>query len=93
MRPVDVCLSVTLTLASGGAFGADAQPGRLLYETHCGTCHYEKLHERKTSAISTIVALKVEVAKWAAQTNRRFTQAELDDIAEYLNQSHYRLAK
>ena len=43
--------------------------------------------------IDNFAALKSEVAKWAQQTSRRFTPAEIDDIAEYLNQSHYRVAK
>ena len=51
------------------------------------------MHDRKSTIIDSIAALKVEVAKRAAQTGRRFTPAELDDIAEYLNRSHYRLEK
>lgn len=93
MRRAELCLSVCLALVAGDAAATDPQQGRLLYETHCGTCHYEKLHDRKTTNINTLAALKVEVAKWAAQTNRRFTPAEIDDIAEFLNRSHYKLAK
>ena len=93
MRVAEACSCALLALFAGAALAADPQQGKPLYETHCGTCHYEKLHNRKTTNIKTIVALKLEVAKWAAQTNRRFTQAELDDIAEYLNESHYRLAR
>lgn len=75
------------------ALAADPQQGKVLYETYCGTCHYEKLHERKATLIDTFAALKVQVAKWSPQVNRSFSPAELDDIAEYLNQSHYRIAK
>ena len=75
------------------ALAADPQQGKVLYETYCGTCHYEKLHERKATLIDTFAALKVQVAKWSLQVNRSFSLAELDDIAEYLNQSHYRIAK
>jgi len=71
----------------------DAQHGRLLYETHCGSCHYEKIHTRKSTRIDTLAALKGEVARWSLQTSRRFTPAEIDDIAAYLDRSHYRLAK
>ncbi len=93
MRPADICISVFLVLGSSQVFAADPQSGKLLYETHCGTCHYEKIHDRKTTKIDTIAALKLEVSKWSAQTVRRFTPAELDDIAEYLNQSHYRISR
>ena len=91
MRVADALFGVSLALSMTVTSAADAPTGKLLYETHCGTCHYEKLHERKVSKVSTLAALRAEVAKWAAQTNRQFTPAELDDIAEYLNQSHYKL--
>lgn len=80
-------------LYAGAAQAADARLGQELYETHCGGCHYERLHSRKKSVITSLAALKLEVAKWAAQTDRRFTAGELEDIIEYLNQSHYRIAK
>jgi mono/diheme cytochrome c family protein len=86
-------LATGLALGAGTALAADPQQGRLLYETYCGTCHYPKLHERKATKIESFAALKEEVAKWAAQTPRHFTPGEIDDITEYLNQSHYRVAK
>ena len=82
-----------LSLASGAGYAADPQLGRTLYETHCGTCHYLKLHDRKNTLIDSYAALKVQVARWAAQTGHSFTPAELDDITEYLNQSRYQIAK
>jgi mono/diheme cytochrome c family protein len=93
MRPAEACAFLLLALAAGQALAADPQQGKVLYETYCGTCHYEKLHERKATKIESFAALKTEVAKWAAQTPRRFTPGEVDDIAEYLNQSHYHVAK
>jgi len=75
------------------AAAQDAQRGRELYETHCLGCHYERIHKRdpSRSLIRTLPQLRVEVAKWAAQTGRPFTVEDLDDIAEYLDRSHYRL--
>lgn len=93
MRPAELCISICLAAGSMQALAADPQQGKVLYETYCGTCHYEKLHERKATLIDTFAALKVQVAKWSPQVNRSFSPAELDDIAEYLNQSHYRIAK
>ncbi len=93
MRAAKACAAMVLVLGAGQAVAADPQQGRVLYETYCGTCHYPRVHERKTTKIDSYAALKSEVAKWAQQTSRRFTPAEIDDIAEYLNQSHYRIAK
>jgi len=73
----------------------DEERGRLLYETHCTGCHYERVHkrDRAKSDVSTLAQLRVEVARRAADTKRPFTVEDLDDIAEYLNRSYYRLRK
>jgi cytochrome c553 len=73
----------------------DAARGRELYETNCLGCHYERIHKRDParSLVRTLPQLRVEVARRAAQTGWRPSAEDVDDIAEYLNQSHYRLAK
>jgi cytochrome c len=73
----------------------DAERGQLLYETHCTGCHYERIHkrEREKSRVRTLAELRVEVVRRAADTRRPFTVEDLDDIAEYLNRSYYRLEK
>jgi mono/diheme cytochrome c family protein len=73
----------------------DAARGRELYETHCLGCHYERIHKRDParSLVRTLPQLRVEVARRAELTKRRFAVEDLDDIAEYLNQTHYHLAK
>ena len=74
------------------AAAADAGRGRIRYETHSLTCHYERLHERarERSLVRSLAGLRVEVAERAALTGRGFTIEDLDDIAEYLNRSHYK---
>lgn len=69
----------------------DLQRGKLLYETYCATCHTEKLHGRDRTVVKSMADLRDQVVRWAKQTKRSFTLDELDDIALYLNQSHYRL--
>lgn len=77
------------------AVAQDAAQGRVLYETHCLACHYERIHKRdpSRSLVKTHAGLRVEVAKRAGLTGRAFTPGELDDIAEYLDRSHYKLQK
>ncbi len=77
------------------AAAADAARGRILYQTHCLTCHYERLHERprERSRVHTLTQLRIEVAERAALTGQRFTVDDLDDIAAYLNASHYSFEK
>ena len=89
-----VALVLILLLAAPG-WAQDAQRGKALYELHCLTCHYERIHDRDParSMIRTFTGLRLEVAQRAANTGQRFTLEDLDDIAEYLNRTHYRLEK
>ncbi|TAK52141.1 MAG: hypothetical protein EPO27_01750 [Betaproteobacteria bacterium] len=92
-RPLRIAAAVLLSAAALPGAAQDAARGRQLYETHCGGCHYERVHQRERSRwqVSSLASLRVEVARWAAQLKRPFTLEDLDDIAEYLNRSHYKL--
>jgi len=92
MKKAMVFLLTTLALP---AWAQDARRGQALYELHCLTCHYESIHKRdpSRSPVKSQAQLRAEVEQRAALTGRRFTAEDLDDIAEYLNRSHYRLAK
>jgi len=87
-------IALVLMLATP-AWPQDAQRGKALYDTHCIACHYERIHKRdpSRSLIRSLAQLRVEVAQRAALTAQRFTVEDLDDIAEYLNRTYYRLEK
>jgi mono/diheme cytochrome c family protein len=87
--------AVALAAIALPAQAQDADRGKLLYETHCLSCHYERIHKRDParSVVRSIATLKLEVGRRAEQTGRRFTIQDLDDIAEYLARSHYKLDK
>lgn len=74
---------------------ADAARGKQLYETHCGGCHYERVHDRprERSIVHSMAELRSQVAERAALTGRPFTLEDIDDIAAYLNVSHYGFTK
>ena len=89
-------LALALCLVALPAIAQDAGRGKLLYETHCGGCHYERVHQRDRakSSIKSLSDLRDEVALRAGQTQRpSFTLEDLEDIAEYLDRSHYKLAR
>ena len=90
-----VLLILALAAAALPAAAQDARRGRLLYETHCGGCHYERVHERPRdrSRVQSLADLRDEVARRAALTGQRFTLEDLADLAQYLNRSHYRLSR
>jgi mono/diheme cytochrome c family protein len=85
-------LAGLLVLFAGSAAAQDDPArGRLLYETHCGACHYERVHQRMRTKIRDLPDLRDEVGRWSAQTKRTWTLDELEDVVQYLNASHYRL--
>jgi mono/diheme cytochrome c family protein len=91
MRAITSASLLAALLLSGAAHAQNIDRGRLLYDTHCATCHTERLHTREKSTIQSYGALRAEVGRRAAQTNRRFSPDELEDIIEFLDRSHYRL--
>lgn len=84
------CASLILFFLPLIAAAQDSGRGRLLYETHCGTCHYERVHQRIKSDVKELADLRDTVARWASQTKHNFTLEELEDVVTYLNESHYR---
>jgi len=88
-------VAILIALGALPAAAQDAERGRALYETHCLECHYERIHKRDParSLVRSHAGLREEVAKRAALTKRRFTVEDLDDIAEYLDRSHYKFQK
>ena len=95
MKPRNVralAVAILCALAALPAWAQDAQRGKALYETHCLVCHYERIHKRDParSLVGTQAQLRNEVVNRAALTKQRFTIEDLDDIAEYLDLTHYR---
>ena len=86
---------IVIGLLAGAALAQDPQRGQQLYETHCLSCHYERIHKRdpSRSLVRSLSGLRVEVARRAEQVTPRLSLEDLDDIAEYLNRSHYRFEK
>jgi len=82
--------SLLLLLFPLAAAAEDAARGRLLYETYCGGCHYERVHDRLRTEVKDLSDLRDMVARWAPQTKRTFSLDEREDIVQYLNESHYR---
>ena len=60
-------LFLTLAAASLAAQAQDVQRGQLLYQTYCGGCHYERVHERLRPSVKDLAELRDMVARWAPQ--------------------------
>ena len=93
MRKTSAMLAIAAF--AGPVLAQDPQRGRQLYEMHCVSCHYDRIHKRdpSRSIVRSLTALRVEVARRAEQVKRPFSPEDVDDIAEYLNRSHYKFEK
>ena len=88
MRLPFIALLLLVPCAAGAQ---DPERGRLVYQTHCGSCHSERTHdERLRPAVKDLADLRDMVARWAPHSKRTYTLDELEDIVQYLNESHYR---
>jgi hypothetical protein len=85
-------LLVLFTCVSAAA--QDADRGRMLYETQCGSCHYERVHQRprERAKVKNLDQLRDEVYLRAGQTGRPFTREDLSDLVAYLDRSYYGFA-
>jgi mono/diheme cytochrome c family protein len=90
-----ILLACLLAAAAVPASAQDAERGRVLYETFCMGCHYERVHERprERSLVKSLTDLRSQVARRSELTRMRFTPQDVDDVAEYLNRSHYKFQK
>lgn len=85
-------LALALAFVAVPAAAQDANRGKLLYETHCGGCHYERVHERPRErlTVKSLAALRDEVYLRAGQTKRPYTLQDLEDLVAYLNRDFYK---
>jgi mono/diheme cytochrome c family protein len=79
------------TAQAGEAVDADAQRGRLLYETHCIGCHTTQAHWRDKRIVKTWEDLLYQVTRMQANAGQQWNVAEVVDVAAYLNEQFYKL--
>ena len=89
-QAIAILWPLLLALPAFAVQAQDAARGRELYQTHCGGCHYERVHDRLRTEVKDLSDLRDMVARWAPQTKRTFSLDEREDIVQYLNESHYR---
>ena len=91
-----VVLATVLAAASwsGGAsnaLGAEAERGRLLYETHCISCHDTRVHKRDSKIATNYDEIRTQVLRWQTNVFLRWTTSDIDAVATYLAQTFYKV--
>ena len=83
-------------LFSAVALVAPAQAelrGELLYATHCIACHTTQVHWRDQRIATDWTRLNAEVRRWQGTAARNWSEAEIVEVARYLNESIYRFSQ
>jgi mono/diheme cytochrome c family protein len=81
-------LSVVLSPAQSQSVSATR--GELLYEAHCGACHSTQMHWREKRLATNWDTLKAQVRRWQGTARLGWSEAEVVDVARYLNDTIYR---
>ena len=82
-----VAVALGTLLASASAFAQSR--GELLYVTHCGACHTSQIHWRAARAVTDWPSLVAQVRKWQDTATLGWTDADITDVARYLNDNTY----
>ncbi|MEO5695413.1 MAG: cytochrome c [Usitatibacter sp.] len=89
-------LLAALTAAAGivlatprTADGAEEVRGRALYESRCTSCHATSVHGRTKRVAADFEQVRAWVARWNRDIPVGWSDAEIDDVAAYLNNTYY----
>jgi mono/diheme cytochrome c family protein len=69
---------------------APAGRGELLYATHCAACHTVQMHWRDQKLAVDWRTLRAQVRRWQGVAQLGWTEADVDEVARYLNAAIYR---
>ena len=63
--------------------------GELLYTTHCIGCHTSQMHWRNDKQAYDWDSLKVQVRHWQGSAKLEWGDADIAEVARYLNDTVY----
>jgi hypothetical protein len=89
-----VLLATSLAAASWNAgswdaLGAEAERGRLLYETHCISCHDTRVHKRDSKVATNYDEIRAQVVRWETNVSLRWSDGDIDAVTTYLARMFY----
>ena len=88
-RTVELAVLATLCLAAHAQSGPPPTRGELLYTTHCVACHTTQVHWRDQNVATDWEHLKAEVRRWQHAAGLQWSEADVVEVARYLNDTIY----
>ncbi len=86
------CFFAAFPAAASAQVAAQSSRGELLYMTHCIACHTTAIHWRQKKLAVDWESLKRQVRRWAGNAGLAWTDADIAEVARYLNATYYRYA-
>jgi mono/diheme cytochrome c family protein len=80
------CAAAQAQTAPGGT----VTRGQVLYDTHCIGCHTAQIHWRDDKLATDWASLKEQVRRWQTRVGQGWTEADIVEVARYLNNAFYR---
>ena len=90
LRAAVALLALGLAALSGPLAAADAERGKILYETRCNACHQASVHGRSTRKAKSFDDVRAQVLRWSSEAGGSWARDDVDDVTLYLNQRFYR---
>lgn len=96
-----ICRAALVAAATSAAAWAHAQPtpqavstrGELLYANHCVECHTTEMHWRANRRAVDWDTLRFQVRRWQGVNSLGWTEADVNDVARYLNDTIYQFPR
>ena len=85
------CLLLVASFAAIAEKAADPRRGLLLYDTHCIACHTTDVHWRDKHIVQSWPDLIYQVNRMQGNAGQNWEQAEIIDVAAYLNEVFYQM--
>ncbi len=84
-------LTGVLAAASWNARAADTDRGRLLYDTHCVSCHDTKVHKRDDKIGTDYESIRAQVVRWQNNIALKWSDSDIDVVTTYLARTFYKV--
>lgn len=82
-------LLLGLSPASFAQSGESLARGRLLYGTHCISCHAAEIHWREKKLATDWSTLKMQVRRWQNVAQLEWSDDDIEQVTAYLNATYY----
>ena len=87
---------LAIALAAAAALaqtGPEPSRGKLLYATHCLSCHTTEVHWREKHQATNWKSLQAQVRRWQGAVGLQWSDADVNEVARHLNDTIYHFAR